>query len=491
MNNAIKEKLKDSLQSILPVALIIFVISLIFGVPGKYLARFGIGTAMLIGGFILFNIGAENSMMAISEKIGGHLSKRKKLFVLIAIAFIIGFLVTVAEPDLWVLAEQFPAINSLILIGSVAFGVGLFLVIALLRIVFKVKMSTLLIISYGFVFLIAFFVDQSFLPVAFDSGGVTTGPITVPFILALGYGLSVGMGDKEAEENSFGLVGICSIGPILAVSVLALFSEASGGSDADVLNFGGYLVKYLGELLIALVPFILFFVVFQIFVFKMNKKNVLKIIVGFLLTYIGLVMFLVGANYGYLPIGQTLGGKIALHDQNWLLIIVGMFFGFAIVVAEPAVTVLTHQVENVTSGAIPRRLMNVALSVGVSIAVGLACLRVLYEVSIWWIIVPGYLLALVISLFVPGIFTSIAFDSGGSASGAMTATFLVPFAVGAARALKPNDLIYELKYAFGLVAFVALAPLLTIQILGLIFKLKAAKAKKDKQEDEIIDLKEV
>ena len=492
MNKVMKDKLKDSLQGILPVAAIIFIISLFFyftdkNIQGEDLFQFGIGTLLLIVGFIIFNIGAENSMMAISEKIGGYLAKRKSLTLLIAIAFIIGFLITVAEPDLWVLAEQFTAVKPFVLIVVVAFGVGIFLVLALLRIAFKIKMSTLLIVSYGVVFLVAIFIDSSFVQVAFDSGGVTTGPITVPFILALGYGLSVGRGDREADENSFGLVGICSISPILAVSVLALFSKPDAIHTSEIAGFGSYLLRYLFEILVAISPFVVFFALFQIFVFKLNKKKVIKILIGFLLTYIGLVLFLVGANYGYLPIGDKLGREIALSEHNWVLIIVGMFFGFTIVVAEPAVTVLTHQVENVTSGAIPRKVMNFSLSVGVAVAVGLACLRILYEISIWWIIVPGYLLALVITLFVPGIFTSIAFDSGGSASGAMTATFLVPFAIGAARALEHD----ELKYAFGLVAFVALAPLLTIQILGLIYKLKGKKARRDKEEDEIIDLKEV
>ncbi|MDD4000789.1 MAG: DUF1538 family protein, partial [Bacilli bacterium] len=342
---------------------------------------------------------------------------------------------------------------------------------------------------YGLIFLIAIFIDGSFVPVAFDSGGVTTGPITVPFILALGYGVASAIGDKNAEEDSFGLVGICSIGPIMAVSILALFSEPTVDHTSEILDIGGYFIKYLLEIAIALLPFVLFFIIFQIFVFKLNKKRVLKILIGFLLTYIGLVLFLVGANSGFLPIGDFLGREVAKLDNNWLLIIFGMLFGFTIVVAEPAITVLTHQVEDVTSGAIPRRVMNITLSIGVSIAVGLACVRVLYEVSIWWIIVPGYLIALLISLFVPGLFTSVAFDSGGASSGAMTATFLVPFAVGATRQLGHD----ELKYGFGLVAFVALAPLLTIQILGLIYKFKGKNFRKIEaaEEDEIINLDEV
>jgi len=489
LNKILFEKLKESLRSIVPVALIIFVISLFLKVPGKDLLEFGIGTVLLVAGLILFGLGAETSMMAIAEKIGGVITKKRKLTLLIVVALLIGFLITIAEPDLWVLAEQFVAIPSLTLILFVALGVGVFLVIALLRITFQIKLTIVVAISYAIVFLIAIFVPNQFVPVAYDSGGVTTGPITVPFIMALGLGVASARGSHKSREDSFGLVGLCSIGPIMAVLIMGLIFDPSYTDNASSLNFFGYLLKFTGEISLALLPLLLFFIIFQIFGFRLSKREVIRILIGFLYTLIGLVLFLTGANAGLLSIGSYLGGAIASLEHNYLLIPIGMLFGFTIVVAEPAVTVLTHQVEDVTSGAIPRKVMNVALSIGVSIAVGLACLRVLTGISIWYIILPGYLFAIIISFFVPQIFMAIAFDSGGSASGAMTATFLVPFATGAASALGSNIL----TDAFGLVALVALAPLVTIQLLGLIYKLKGRKFKKEEAiaEDEIINLNEV
>jgi hypothetical protein len=489
LNKIIIEKTKDAIQSIVPVALIILAISIFVGTPGSDLLEFGIGAIMLIAGLILFSLGAETAMMAIAEKIGSHITTKRKIGILVVIGFIIGFLITVAEPDLWVLAEQFVAIPSLSLIFFVAIGVGVFLVISLLRITFQIKMSLVIMISYGILFLIAFFVPAEFVPVAFDSGGVTTGPITVPFIIALGLGVSSVRGDSNSREDSFGLVGICSIGPILAVLILGLFHNPSYSNVSESLSIWGYLLKYTGEIALALVPFLLFFLIFQFFVFKLPKRKAIRILIGFLYTFVGLVLFLAGANAGFLSIGSHLGYAIASMEHNYLLIPIGMLFGFTIVVAEPAVTVLTHQVEEMSSGAIPRRVMNISLSIGVSLAVGLACLRVWTGISIWYIILPGYLIAILLTLFVPQFFTAIAFDSGGSASGAMTATFLVPFATGAASALGSN----VLTDAFGLVALVALAPLVTIQLLGLIYKTKGRKTGKteDVGEDEIITISEV
>jgi hypothetical protein len=489
LNKILVEKLKESLRSIVPVALIIFAISLFLGVPGKDLLEFGIGTVLLIAGLILFSLGAETAMMTIAEKIGALITRKRKLTLMIVVALIIGFLITIAEPDLWVLAEQFVAIPSLTLILFVALGVGIFLVIALLRITFQIKLTIVVAIGYALIFIIAIFVPNQFIPVAFDSGGVTTGPITVPFIMALGLGVASARGTHKSREDSFGLVGLCSIGPILTVLILGLFHDPSYADESTSLSIFSYLLQFTWEIGLALLPFLFFFFIFQVFGLRLSKRNVFRILIGFLYTHVGLVLFLTGANAGLLSIGSYLGGAIASLEYNFLLIPIGMLFGFTIVVAEPAVTVLTHQVEEVTSGAIPRRVMNIALSVGVSVAVGLACLRVLTGISIWYIILPGYLLAIIISFFVPQIFMAIAFDSGGSASGAMTATFLVPFATGAAAALGSNIL----TDAFGLVALVALAPLVTIQLLGLIYKLKGRKITKVEEiaEDEIINLNEV
>ncbi len=384
-----------------------------------------------------------------------------------------------------------------------AVGVGIFLVVALLRILFQIPLNGLLIASYIVIFALAAFAPKDFLAVAFDSGGVTTGPMTVPFIMALGLGVSSTRSDGKAGEDSFGLVALCSVGPILAVLVLALVYQAAGayvpnlvpeaGDSRELWRlFAQGFPVYAREMGAALAPIAAFFAVFQVVSLRMPRKNVLKIVVGLLYTYVGLVLFMTGVNVGFLPAGTYLGRQIAALDQNWVLIPIGMLMGWFIVQAEPAVHVLNRQVEELTSGAIPGRAMSTSLSIGVAVSIGLAMLRVLTGVSIFVLLVPGYLCAIGLSFVVPKIFTAIAFDSGGVASGPMTATFLLPFAMGACETLGGN----VVTDAFGVVAMVAMTPLITIQLLGLAYKWKlrktempdAAAPEIPAADDEIIDL---
>ena len=400
------------------------------------------------------------------------------------------------------LAGQVPGIPNAVLIGAVAVGVGIFLVVALLRILFQIPLNRLLIASYIVIFALAAFAPKDFLAVAFDSGGVTTGPMTVPFIMALGLGVSSTRSDGKAGEDSFGLVALCSVGPILAVLVLALVYQAAGtyvpnlvpeaGDSRELCRlFAQGFPVYAREMGAALAPIAAFFAVFQVVSLRMPRKNVLKIVVGLLYTYVGLVLFMTGVNVGFLPAGTYLGRQIAALDQNWVLIPIGMLMGWFIVQAEPAVHVLNRQVEELTSGAIPGKAMSTSLSIGVAVSIGLAMLRVLTGVSIFVLLVPGYLCAIGLSLVVPKIFTAIAFDSGGVASGPMTATFLLPFAMGACETLGGN----VVTDAFGVVAMVAMTPLITIQLLGLAYKWKLRKtempdaaAPEIPADDDIIDL---
>ena len=401
------------------------------------------------------------------------------------------------------LAGQVPGIPNAVLIGAVAVGVGIFLVVALLRILFQIPLNGLLIASYIVIFALAAFAPKDFLAVAFDSGGVTTGPMTVPFIMALGLGVSSTRSDGKAGEDSFGLVALCSVGPILAVLVLALVYQAAGayvpnlvpeaGDSRELCRlFAQGFPVYAREMGAALAPIAAFFAVFQVVSLRMPRKNVLKIVVGLLYTYVGLVLFMTGVNVGFLPAGTYLGRQIAALDQNWVLIPIGMLMGWFIVQAEPAVHVLNRQVEELTSGAIPGKAMSTSLSIGVAVSIGLAMLRVLTGVSIFVLLVPGYLCAIGLSFVVPKIFTAIAFDSGGVASGPMTATFLLPFAMGACETLGGN----VVTDAFGVVAMVAMTPLITIQLLGLAYKWKlrktempdAAAPEIPAADDEIIDL---
>ena len=504
MNKILKEKLNEALTSVLPITLIVILLSVtITPMPIGTIALFLVGAVMLIVGMAFFQLGTDVSMTPMGEGIGAELPKTKNLLLISLITLVIGILITIAEPDLQVLAEQVPSIPNMMLILTVAVGVGLFFVVAVLRTVLKIRLSALLIVFYICVFILSIFVPDNFVSVAFDSGGVTTGPITVPFIMALGVGLASIRGDRDAQDDSFGMVALCSIGPILAVLLLGIFYQdgdpnytAVSVPDIDTTRelaamFVHDLPEYIREVVTALVPIILFCVVFQLISRRFHRLQLQKIGVGFIYTFIGLAIFLTGVNVGFMPAGHYLGQQLATSGHSWILVPLGLLIGFFLVIAEPAVHVLNRQVETITNGGISQRAMMLSLSIGVACSVGLAMLRVLTGLSIYWLLVPGYLIALVLTFFVPKIFTGIAFDSGGVASGPMTTTFLLPFAMGACEALGGN----VLTDAFGVVAIVAMTPLLTIQVLGLIYKHKekaapAALAQPDEDEDEIIVLEE-
>lgn len=483
------EKIKESLASVLPVAAVVFLLMIsIVPISGELFFMFFVGTVLLVVGIGLFTLGADTSMIIIGEQIGAKLVKMRKIWLILPVCFLIGALVTVAEPDLKVLADQTPIVDSTVMIWAVGIGVGLFLAIAFLRIFLQIRISVLFIIFYALVFGFACspLISAGFIPTAFDSGGVTTGPITVPFIMALGLGLSSIRGDKTSAEDSFGLVAMCSIGPILTVLILGAMNNTNAieqtltpaGSYESVSEAFAQFLKafphYMEEVASALLPVVAFFLVFNLISLKLDKKTLIKIFVGLAFTYIGLVLFLTGANVGFMPIGQYLGESLAGSKFSWLIIPIGMLIGYFIVSAEPAVHVLKQQVETITEGRISARALGTSLALGVAASVGIAMLRCLTGISILWFIIPGYALALIISCIVPPIFTSVAFDAGGVASGPLTATFLLPLAMGACSAVGGNIA----EDAFGIVAMVAMTPLLTIQILGLISKFKAAPATK-------------
>ena len=486
------EKLKESLGAALPIIGIVLVLCFsIAPIPNSVLMTFVVGAVLLIIGMMFFTLGAEMAMTPMGERIGTKLTNTRKISVVIVLCFILGFMITISEPDLQVLAEQVPSIPNYTLIIAVATGVGIFLVAAVLRMLFGIPLAHMLLILYPIIFILASIVPQDFLTVAFDSGGVTTGPMTVPFIMALGIGFSAVRSDKHAENDSFGLVALCSVGPILAVLLLGLLYHPgeSGYEQTMIVKtdnsvemwqlFQEGLPYYMKEMLISLLPIILFFFFFQIVSLHLHKKTLVKIIIGIIYTYIGLVLFLTGVNVGFMPAGNYLGQVIAGLSYPWIIVPIGMLIGYFIVKAEPAVYVLTEQVEELTSGAISAKAMGMSLSIGVAFSLGLAMVRVLTGISILWFLLPGYAVALGLTFFVPKIFTAIAFDSGGVASGPMTATFLLPFSMGACEALGGN----VVTDVFGVVAMVAMTPLITIQILGLIYQIQEQMKEKQAAKD--------
>lgn len=489
------EKLTESLRSILPLTIVVTIVLLFLKVEATMILTFLAGSAMLMIGLAIFGIGAESSMMSLAKEIGAFIVKKRNLVFFIIVAFLLGFLITIAEPSVLVLGNQFSsAVPVWTMVITIALGSGLFAVISLLRIVLKVPLKYLITIIFGVLFVVAFLIPAEFVPVAFEAGGFSTGPMAVPFLLALGFGIVSTQADTT-NEDSFGLLGITSIGPIFAVLILGLFyKNPSFVADSEgSLNILRIFLQNMQNVALAIVPFILFFIVFQIFAFKYPKNRVKAIFIGFLLTYLGLVIFLSGATLGFLKMGPFLGEKIASMKHSWYLVLFGSLFAMVIVFAEPSVVVLVNQVEEVTDGAISKKILLPTLVIGVTIMVGLSMVKIIYQINILWFLVPSYLIVVALSFFVPKMFTGIALDSGGAVSGALASTFLVPFAIGAANYLYqglPNKGSLILKNAFGLMAFLVIAPLLTIQILGLIFKHKSKMKEIPKEEDEFIELEE-
>lgn len=471
----------------LPIICIVLMLCFtIAPISSSILLCFLMGAVMILVGMMFFTLGAEMSMTPMGERVGSCLTKSRNLAMIIFIAFLLGFIVTISEPDLQVLAGQVPAVPNMTLILSVAFGVGVFLVLALLRMLFSMPLPPLLVLFYLLAFALAIFVPEDFLSIAFDSGGVTTGPMTVPFIMALGVGISAIRSDRHAADDSFGLVALCSVGPILAVMVLGMIYNPQDAvytapAAFEVENsrqlwmlFSLEIPTYMKEISISLMPIFLFFMVFQVLMLKLSKRKMIKILVGLAYTYVGLVLFLTGANVGFMPAGNYLGQVLAGQSHPEILIPIAMVIGYFIVKAEPAVYVLNKQVEEITDGAISARAMGTGLSIGVAISLGLSIVRVLTGISILWFLIPGYAVALSISFFVPKLYTAIAFDSGGVASGPMTAAFLLPLAQGACLSVGGNIV----TDAFGVVAMVAMTPLITIQVMGLASRMAEQHRKK-------------
>ena len=478
MLKAMIHKFKESFLSLIPVMAIVLILSCtpLISLTIEEIITFVVCSVLLIWGMALFNLGADIAMTPMGERMGSGLVRYKSLILLVCVCFAMGLLITIAEPDLSVLASQVGAvINDTLLVVTVSAGVGLFLVIAVLKIIFKKDLSALLMFFYMTLFAIASIVvsngNANFLPVGFDSGGVTTGPITVPFIMAIGVGIASAVGGRRQRENSFGLIALCSIGPIIAVMMLGMSADgnipyvdpayAVNLNPAEIFHVIGDVCV---EVAIALGLILAFFLIINFLLLKLPLNSLKRIGVGILYTYVGLVIFLSAVNVGFLPIGYTLGKQLA-QGNPVVICILGFVLGCVVVLAEPAVHVLNRQVEEITGGTVSKKSMMIALSVGVGVSICLSMIRIVFSFSILYYVIPGYLLSLGLSFFVPRLYTAIAFDSGGVASGPLTSGFILPLAIGASIAVAGSaDLV--MSNAFGIVAMVAMTPLITIQLLG-------------------------
>ena len=484
--NMIKKKITESFKSVFPIALIVLLLSMTITPldPGDMLL-FLMGSVFLVFGMSLFTMGAEMSMQQLGNKIGSEVAGSGKIWLISFVSFIIGILITVSEPDLQILARQVSDIENFVLIITVSIGVGIFLTIALLRILFGISLQVILLVFYAVAFVLAFFLPEGFRPLAFDSGGVTTGPMTVPFIMSLGAGVSSARAKNGEGADSFGITALCSIGPIIAVMVLGVImnvtdisytpevietiTDTREGLVRYSLEFG----HYAEEVAMALLPIVIFTLLFQLISHSFSKVQLIRVFVGVGYTFLGLAVFLTGANVGFMPTGTTIGISLAGIGGGFWLIPIGMLLGYFIVKAEPAVYVLNHLVEEMSAGAVSGKTTGFGLSMGVAAALGLSALRIVTGISIMYILVPGYIIAFTLTFFVPKIFVGIAFDSGGVASGTMMSAFVLPLCIGACTtdAISGN----VMTEAFGCVAFVAMAPIIAIQICGLVYSIKSKR----------------
>ncbi len=477
MLKAFVSKLKESFISVLPVVMIVLIIAAtpLATLSGREILVFSVSAVFLILGIGLFNLGADLAMTPMGEYMGVGLTKSRNLKLLLTVSFFMGLLITIAEPDLSVLATQVSnVLNGTVLIITVGAGVGMFLVFAVLKTVFKTNLTSLLMLSYTMLFgMCALLIETGkaeFAPLSFDSGGVTTGPITVPFIMALGVGIASTIGGHDAGENSFGMIALCSVGPMMAVILMSLGADGSISytladySIESILQEGIWpiLLMKSWDVVKALTLIVIFFFLVQAFILKLPKERLTHIVIGVIYTFLGLVIFLASVEIGFMPIGFKLGTELA--GNRIAVILLAFVLGFVVVLAEPAVHVLNKQVEEVTGGMVTKRAMLVALSVGVGVSIGLSVIRIIYGFSILYYLIPGYIISLLLSLFVPHLYTAIAFDSGGVASGPLTSSFILPLVIGVCSVVQGEQGI--MSYAFGVVAMVAMTPLITIQALG-------------------------
>ena len=485
MNKALKEKIIRSFSSVLPVTVIVLFISVFFvPMPVDTVMMFMSGAVLLIIGMGFFTLGADMAIKPMGEGIGIQLTKSSLLAVVIIISFVMGFIITVAEPDLQILIKQLPSLSPVELIITIASGVGVLLVAAVLRSLLKIRLSIMLIVCYVIIFVLSFIADEHYISIAFESGAIATGPVVVPFILAIGLGHATIRSDRDSLNDSFGMVALALTGPVIAILVLGLFHEPFGmdvntaipmdaATSRDVAKyFVMEMPHYITVVSLAMGCVVVCFIVFQLVSRRFHHHQFVRIMVGFLYTAIGLVFFLTGVNVGFIPVAMIIGSQLAASSINWVLIPLGALLGYFLVAAEPDVYILNKQVEEISEGSITPKMMYRGLAVAMSLAMAITMTRILLGIPIIWILLPGYTIALILTFFVPKIFSGIAFDSGAVCSGPISVTFLLPLALGVAEGTNMD----MLSYGIGGIAIVALAPAIVIQIMGLIYQARTRQA---------------
>ncbi|MGI5971658.1 MAG: DUF1538 domain-containing protein [Oscillospiraceae bacterium] len=486
--NVIVSRLKEVLFSVLPITVIVLILNFtITPMDTVVIVRFLIASLLVVLGLTIFLLGVDIGITPLGDLTGTSIAKSNKLWKVLFAGLILGFLVSIAEPGLMVLAEQVDLVTSgqiskTVILIIVSTGLAVMLSLGFIRVFYNVPLYKTLFVIYLVIFAMSIFASREFLAIAFDASGATTGIMAVPFILSLSVGISKLKKDSEAsEKDSFGLVAIASAGAIISVLILDLFigsnefstglEPAVSGSKKIFKPFIDIVPDYLLESFMAILPLLFVFLFLQKISFRLRKRELRKLLTGFTFAFIGLFIFLVAVNAGFMDVGTSIGNDLALMDNKAYIVGIGFVLGIVTILAEPAVHVLTHQIEDVTSGYVKRKAVLVPLAAGVGLAVALSVVRVLVPgIQLWHYLLPGYIICISMMFFTPKLFVGIAFDAGGVATGPVTATFILAFIQGAANAFEGADVMAE---GFGMIAMVAMMPIITLEALGLIFAVKS------------------
>jgi hypothetical protein len=468
------KKLKEVGSSIIPIlALVALMHFFITPLPAGSLTSFIIGGFLLIAGLSLFLLGVDIGLLPIGERIGSAATRSKHLLVLLGTGFLVGVVIILAEPNIAVLAEQVkgvnPSISKTSLVSMIAIGVGFYLMVGMVRVVFHLSLRLVYLVSYALLFILFIFSPIEMMGIALDAGGAATGPLSVPFIMAIGIGIAR-VQKKQNDADNFGYISLALIGPALALGILSLFNDGGAASSGEVSvaaagNFLSLIQPSLAMTAQALVPLLLLCLFYQFLLLKMPLGQLVRMVTGFVYLFVGLTLFFMGSNGGFIPVGYQIGYAIGTYNR-YLLLLVGAVIGAITVLSEPSVWVLVNQVQEITQGHIKKPLMLVALAIGVGLSLFLAMIRVITGLAIWYFVLPTYALAVFLSFFVPDLFVGLSFDSGSVSSGPMASTFILAFAIGSSVSVGGNPL----TDAFGVILFVSMTPVVIVELLGLVYK---------------------
>ena len=504
--------LKEVFLSSLPLAMIIIIVCGFiapFENANDY-KKLIIGYFSVIIGQTLFLDGLNISILPIGKLVGGSLIKLEKPVFIIFFGLVFGVLATVAEPALTVLARQtnmiMPIINETVFIWILGAGIGVLVGFSLYRIMKDLNIKLVFAILYIITFIMVIFVPNEFIALAFDGSGATTGDISVPFILALGLGVSVTLSKHKSNEDSFGIIGLASVGPILALFIYGIILSLKYKgvlppeqvyNPGDLSSVTEIITSNLKGVAIALIPILFVFIPFQIFLIKLPKKEFIHIILGMLIVFLGLHIFLSGIDYGFAFVGKYIG-EVFLDPSRpewfqWLILIVGFILGASITLSEPAVTVLGEQLEEITNGHIKKLTIRLTLAIGIGFASLLSMVKILTEINILYFLVPLYTIAIIMMKFTPKLFVGLAFDSGGVSGGALTSAFLTPLTLGMAQAVAATSTKSSsiLTNGFGIIAFISVTPLIAVQFLGLVYDRILKREQRAIEAAEMYDLEEL